>query len=96
MCILTPDAHIYSTDAGVREYDMTVRIVRGVAPWDGLESDIRARYYAGATARRWSIYDKRVVFVADRAGSVFLGLVLGAIIRANNDGGRLIKRRVSE
>ena len=43
---LTPDAHIYSTDAGVREYDMTVRIVRGVAPWDGLESDIRARYYA--------------------------------------------------
>ena len=43
---LTPDAHIYSTDVGVREYDMTVRIVRGVAPWDGLESDIRARYYA--------------------------------------------------
>lgn len=43
---LNPDARFYNTDLGVREYDITVRIVRGVVPWDGIEDDIRARYDA--------------------------------------------------
>ena len=43
---LNPDAQFYDTDLGVREYDMTVRIVRGVVPWEGIEDDIRARYHA--------------------------------------------------
>lgn len=43
---LTPDVTVYDTDMGVREYDVSVRIVRGVVPWDGMEEDIRARYDA--------------------------------------------------
>lgn len=35
-----------STDLGVREYDISVRTVRGVEPWPELEDDIRARYEA--------------------------------------------------
>lgn len=42
---LAPDVTIYPTDAGA-EYDIQVRIVRGVEPWEGLEADIRARYDA--------------------------------------------------
>lgn len=43
---LCPEVQVYHTDLGIREYDMTVRLVRGVIPWDGLEEDIRARYQA--------------------------------------------------
>ena len=43
---LRPEVTTYDTDLGVREYDMRVRVVRGVVPWDGLEDDIRARYEA--------------------------------------------------
>lgn len=43
---LRPEVTTYDTDAGVREYDVRVRVVRGVVPWDGLESDIRDRFDA--------------------------------------------------
>lgn len=43
---LCPDVHVYDTDMGIREHDVTVRLVRGIVPWDGLEDDIRARYDA--------------------------------------------------
>lgn len=43
---LMPDVTIYPTEDGFREYDISVRIVRGVVPWDGLEEDIRARFRA--------------------------------------------------
>lgn len=43
---LRPEITIYDTDAGVREYDVRVRVMRGVVPWDGLEDDIRTRFDA--------------------------------------------------
>lgn len=43
---LSPDVRAYKTDLGITEYDVSVRLVRGVVPWEGLEEDIRARYYA--------------------------------------------------
>lgn len=43
---LRPEVTTYDTVLGVREYDLRVRVVRGVVPWDGLEDDIRARYEA--------------------------------------------------
>lgn len=43
---LIPEGLVYPTDDGIREYDVTVLAVRGVVPWDGLESDIRKRYSA--------------------------------------------------
>lgn len=42
---LKPDVTTY-TDGAAREYDVAVRIVRGVVPWDDMEEDIRARYEA--------------------------------------------------
>lgn len=41
---LMPDVTIYPTEDGFKEYDVRVRIVRGVVLWDGLEEDIRARF----------------------------------------------------
>lgn len=41
---LSPAVCIYDTDLGIREYDIQVRVVRGVIPWEGLEEDIRARF----------------------------------------------------
>ena len=41
---LSPVVCVYDTDLGIREYDISVRVVRGVVPWDGLEDDIRARF----------------------------------------------------
>jgi len=41
---LSPVVCKYSTDLGVSEYDISVRVVRGVDPWPELEDDIRARY----------------------------------------------------
>lgn len=41
---LRPEVTVYDTDMGVKEYDVRVRVVRGVMPWDGLEDDIRARF----------------------------------------------------
>ncbi|MBR4081134.1 MAG: hypothetical protein IKK21_05060 [Clostridia bacterium] len=43
---LSPVVCVYSTDLGVTEYDITVRVVRGVVPWPELEEDIRARFYS--------------------------------------------------
>lgn len=43
---LSPDVRVYDTDHGIKEHDITVCLVRGVVPWDGLEEDIRARYDA--------------------------------------------------
>ena len=34
------------TTSACREQSITVRLIRGVVPWDGLEEDIRARYDA--------------------------------------------------
>lgn len=42
---LIPNGTIYPTDAGT-EYDVSLCVVRGVEPWEGLEEDIRARYDA--------------------------------------------------
>lgn len=41
---LDPRAIVYETDIGVREYDATLRVVRGVVPWPGMIEDIRNRY----------------------------------------------------
>ncbi len=41
---LSPVVRVYDTDFGIREYDISVRVVRGVVPWDGIEDDIRARF----------------------------------------------------
>lgn len=50
---LSPVVCVYDTDLGIREYDIQVRVIRGVVPWDGMEDDIRARYDAWcASARR--------------------------------------------
>lgn len=43
---LRPDVTVYNTDMGVKEYDVRVRVVRGVVPWEGLEDDVRARFDA--------------------------------------------------
>ncbi len=43
---LAPVVCVYDTDLGVREYDISVRVVRGVELWPELEDDIRARYEA--------------------------------------------------
>lgn len=43
---LYPDLVVYDTDLGIKEYDIDLRVVRGVVPWDGLEEDIRARFSA--------------------------------------------------
>lgn len=43
---LRPEVTVYDTDMGVKEYDVRVRVVRGVVPWDGMEDDIRARFDA--------------------------------------------------
>ena len=42
---LCPDLVVYDTDLGIKEYDIELRVVRGIVPWDGLEEDIRDRYY---------------------------------------------------
>lgn len=41
---LSPVVCTYDTGLGVCEYDISVRVVRGVVPWPELEEDIRARY----------------------------------------------------
>lgn len=41
---LIPSAQTYHTDVGVDEYDIDLRVVRGVVPYQGLEDDIRCRY----------------------------------------------------
>ena len=43
---LIPSAQTYHTDVGVDEYDIDLRVVRGVVPYQGLEDDIRCRYEA--------------------------------------------------
>lgn len=41
---LSPVVCVYDSDLGVREYDIQIRVVRGVIPWVGMEDDIRARF----------------------------------------------------
>lgn len=41
---LSPVVCVYDSDLGVREYDIQIRVVRGVIPWFGMEDDIRARF----------------------------------------------------
>lgn len=41
---LSPVLCEYDMGLGVREYDIRIRVVRGVIPWEGLEEDIRARF----------------------------------------------------
>lgn len=41
---LKPDVRRYETPLGVTEYDVTVPVIRGLAPWPGMEDDIRAHY----------------------------------------------------
>lgn len=43
---LCPDVRVYETDIGINEFDVSVRVVRGVVPWIGIEEDIRARFAA--------------------------------------------------
>ena len=43
---LAPMICVYDTDLGVREYDITVRLVKGVVPWPEMEDDIRMRFDA--------------------------------------------------
>lgn len=43
---LAPEVTVYETDTGIREHDARVLVVRGVAYYDGMEEDIRARYDA--------------------------------------------------
>lgn len=42
---LIPNGTIYETEDGFREYDVTILVMRGVVPHEGLEEDIRYRYY---------------------------------------------------
>ena len=43
---LNPTIVTYETADGFKEYDIEVKAVRGIVPWDGLEEDIRRRYDA--------------------------------------------------
>lgn len=43
---LIPSGTVYDTDMGIKEYDVDVRVVRGVVPWEGIECDIRTRFEA--------------------------------------------------
>ena len=42
---LVPSFAVYKTDIGIDEYDIDMRVVKGIIPWDGMEDDIRIRYY---------------------------------------------------
>ena len=42
---LIPDGVEYDTVLGVKEYDVTHLVIRGVVPYEGLEEDIREHYY---------------------------------------------------
>lgn len=43
---LRPGVVPMTTPEGCTDYDISVIVVRGVEPWDGLEDDIRCRYDA--------------------------------------------------
>ena len=43
---LAPVLCVYETDLCIREYDIRIKVVRGIVPWAELEDDIRARYDA--------------------------------------------------
>lgn len=43
---LIPSGTVYDTDIGIKEYDVDVRVVRGVVPLEGIEDDIRTRFEA--------------------------------------------------
>lgn len=43
---LCPDLVVYDTDLGIKEYDIDLRVIRGIVPWDGMEEDIRERFSA--------------------------------------------------
>lgn len=43
---LLPRVYPMTTEDGITDYDISVIVVRGVHPWDGIEEDIRARFQA--------------------------------------------------
>lgn len=43
---LRPIVRVYSGENGAKEYDCAARVVRGIAPWDGMEEDIRKNFDA--------------------------------------------------
>lgn len=43
---LCPDLVVYDTELGIREYDIDLRVIHGIVPWDGLDEDIRTRFSA--------------------------------------------------
>lgn len=43
---LRPHVIPMSTSNGAVDYDVEIRVVRGVVPWDHLEDDVRRRYEA--------------------------------------------------
>lgn len=43
---LRPDVMPIKTPDGFTDYDISVLVVRGVEPFDGIEDDIRERYHA--------------------------------------------------
>lgn len=42
---LIPNGTIYETEDGFREYDVTLLVMRGVDPYEGMEENIREHYY---------------------------------------------------
>ena len=43
---LAPVCITHNAETGAREFDVPVRVVRGVEPWPELEEDVRRRYDA--------------------------------------------------
>lgn len=43
---LNPRIYPMTTEDGATDYDVTVIVVRGIEPYDGMEEDIRQRYDA--------------------------------------------------
>lgn len=43
---LIPNGQIYDTDIGIKEFDVDLRVVRGIEIFPGMEEDIRMRYEA--------------------------------------------------
>lgn len=44
--ILRPEVHPMKTEDGFTDYDVSVLVVKGIEPFDGLEEDVRLRYDA--------------------------------------------------
>lgn len=42
---LDPTVHVYHTDCGIDEYDISVPVIKGVVPFEGMENHIREHYH---------------------------------------------------